>query len=257
MTDRYSAGVLGKDSPTERGRLASIQNSTDAFTAGVLEGLDPADDWSCLDLGAGAGSIAYWLAERCPAGRVVAVDVDTRHLDPGRAPNLEVVEADITADDYEPGAFDLVHARFVLCHLPTRDALVARAATWLRPGGRLVVTDPYQLPAETSPFPVMRRIMAAYQQVYAGHGADLTWARGVPALLAGAGLVDVDFVGRPACMGNLDKDRWRPLVDQVAPAMLAGGLVTRGDLDEFHALLSDPAFVDIPQVTIAAWGRRT
>lgn len=255
MTD-YGNGILSKDSPTERGRLGSIQSSTDAFSTAILDGLGVAPDWECLELGAGAGSIAYWLAQRCTDGRVVAVDMDTRYLDAGELANLDVVEADITDDDYAPGQFDLVHARFVLCHLRGRDELLARAVGWLKPGGWLVITDPYQLPAETSPFPLLRRIMTAYQDVYGQHGADLTWSRGVPSLLARHGLGQVDFTGRLACMGNLDRDRWRPLIDQAAPGMLATGQITQQDIDAFHDYLADPTFVDIPQFTLAAWGQR-
>lgn len=226
------------------------------FSTGLLRALDPLPWWECLELGAGAGSIAYWLAERCPDGRVVAVDVDTRHLDAGGARNLEVAEQDVTEDGYEPGLFDLVHARYLFSHLPARDKVLARAAGWLKPGGWLVLEEPYQLPADTSPFPVVRRIMEAYRNKYAEHGADLTWARSIPSALAASGLTEVDFTGRLACMGNLQRDRWRPLIAQVSPALLEEGSISRADLDEFTHLLDDPAFVDVPQFTLAAWARR-
>ncbi|MCO1578791.1 class I SAM-dependent methyltransferase [Crossiella sp. SN42] len=249
---RYTDSALGKDSATEHDRLASIQRAADAGTHRVLESLGLQPDWHCLDLGAGAGSIARWLAEQCPQGTVVANDIDTRYLtDLGEAAQ----QADITDPGYAPGRFDLVHARYLLCHLPERDEVVRRAASWLKPGGWLVVTDPYQLPAETSPFPVVRRIMAAYEQVYARHGADLHWARGLPALLAGAGLGEVGYTGTLGSMGNLDKDRWRPLVAQVKPVMLAEGLVSESDMAEFERLLNSPTFIDIPQFTISVWGR--
>lgn len=240
---------IGTDSAGEHDRLKSIQNSADAGTIRVLDPL-LRDDSDCLDLGAGAGSIARWLAGRCPRGRVVANDIDTRNL----AGDFEVQRADITAD-YSPGRFDLVHARYVLCHLPDRDKVLARAAAeWLKPGGVLVVTDPYQLPADTSPFPVVRRIMAAYQELYAGHGADLHWARSLPSVLAGAGL-EVDYTGTLGCLGNGTRDRWRPLVTPFAPEMVSRGLVTQAEVDQFFELLADPTFVDIPQFTITAWGR--
>ncbi|WP_234025256.1 class I SAM-dependent methyltransferase [Streptomyces sp. MspMP-M5] len=252
----YRTGILSNDSPRERDRLEAIQRNVDAFTTGILQGLPLQASWHCLELGAGAGSIAYWLAERCPEGRVVAVDLDTRHLDADRAANLDIQQADITCGGYEPGSFDLIHARYLYCHLPTRDAMVERAARWLAPGGWLVIEEPYHLPAETSPFPAVQRLLAAYQRTYRAHGADMTWARGLPALLARSGLAEVSFTGNLGCMGGLDKDRWRPLIAQAAPSLLAEGLVTEADLSEFSALLDDPAFIDIPQVTVAAWGRR-
>ncbi|GHF52282.1 hypothetical protein GCM10010218_37150 [Streptomyces mashuensis] len=244
------------DGHQERTRLGAIQQSADAWTTSLLQGLPMRPSWHCLELGAGAGSVAYWLADRCPDGQVTAVDIDTRHLDPGRAPHLVVEEADITHPGYRPGTFDLVHARYVLCHLPERDEVLARAAEWLAPGGWLVVEEPYQLPAETSPFPLVQRLMAAYERRYGAHGTDLTWARSLPALLARSGLEDVRFSGRLSCMGGFGNDRWRPLIDHAGPALVADGLLDEADLTGFHALLADPAFVDIPQVTISVWGRR-
>lgn len=255
-TDRYSTGMLSKDTPHERERLESIQRGVDACTTGLIEQLGVRADWNCLELGAGAGSVAYWLAERCPQGRTVAVDVDTRYLDAGRAPNLEVVEADITDAAFAPGRFDLVHARFLFCHLAGRDEAVARAAEWLAPGGRVLVEEPYHLPAETSPSALVRRVLAAYQRKYADSGADMTWARGLPGLLARSGLTDVSYSGNLGRMGGGEQDRWLPLVRQAAPAMLADGLVTEDELERFADLLADPSFLDIPQITISAWGCR-
>ena len=232
-------------------RLSSLQSSTDRFTFGVLDGLGLSTGAHCVDLGAGAGSVADGLVERCPDGRVLAVDLDVSHLDGSRA---QVLAADIADLDFAPGTFDLVHARFVLCHLPARDEVVARAASWLRPGGWLVVTDPFHLPEETAPHPVIARIMAAYRRLQSG--SDLTWVRRVPSLLGAAGLCDIEFTARPACLGNLDGDRWRPLIEHAAPALLRRGLVSESDLAEFRSRLVEPAFVDIPQVTLAVWGRK-
>ncbi|MCZ1012619.1 methyltransferase domain-containing protein [Streptomyces lydicus] len=255
-TTPYTSGLLSNDADRERDRLESIQRGVDAFTTGVLDRLPIESSWNCLELGAGTGSIAYWFADRCPDGRVVAADLDTRHLDAGRAANLEIQEADITGEDYAPGSFDLIHARYLFCHLPERDHMIERAAGWLSPGGWLLIEEPYHLPADTSPFPLVQRILDAYQRTYREHGADMTWARALPALLARNALTEVAYAGNLGCMGGLDQDRWLPLITQAAPALLAGGLVTEADLHEFATLLKDPAFIDIPQVTISAWGRR-
>lgn len=251
----YAGGLLGNDRPEERARLACIQDGVDGFTQQTLLGLGLAPGWTCLDLGAGAGSVARWLAGYCTEGGVVAVDVDTSLLDAAPEPRLTVRRADVTAESFRPGRFDLVHARFVLCHLPDRDTVLARAVSWLRPGGWLVVTDPYQLPAQTSPFPSVARLMHAYDAAHAAVGADLTWSRRVPSLLARAGLRDIGFAARPSCLGNGGRDRWRPLLDGVAPQMIDGGSVGAEDVAAFHADLDDPGFIDIPQLTLAVWGR--
>jgi len=251
----YASGLLGGDRATEQARLTGIQDSVDGFTRQTLLGLGLASDWACLELGAGAGSVARWLAEYCTGGSVLAVDLDPALLHPADDPRLTVRRADITDTAFRPGRFDLVHARFVLCHLPDRDAVLARAVSWLRPGGLLLVTDPYQLPAATSPFPSVRRLMAAYEDVHTAAGADLTWSRRVPSLLARAGLHDIGFAARPGCLGNGSADRWRPLLDAAAGRMIDSRAVGQEDLDAFHGDLADPAFVDIPQLTLAVWGR--
>ncbi|BDM70056.1 hypothetical protein HEK616_35430 [Streptomyces nigrescens] len=253
----YRTGWLSNDAPHEHDRLKSIQHSVDAFTIKVLQDLPLDASSNCLELGAGAGSIAYWLAERCPQGSVVAVDLDTQHLDPHHATNLEIQEADVTSTDYAPGTFDLIHARYLFCHLPQRDEVLARAMGWLAPGGWLIIEEPYHLPAETSPSPLVQRILAAYQRTYRDNGADMTWARTLPTQLAHNGLSEVSFTGNLGHMGGgPTKDRWLPLITQATPAMLATGLITQADLTEFTTLLKDPTFIDIPQVTIAAWGQR-
>lgn len=152
-TTPYNSGMLSNDSHRESDRLKSIQRNVDAFTTGILEGLPIKTSWNCLELGAGAGSIAYWLAERCPDGRVVAVDLDTRHLEVGRAANLEIEEADITRADYTPGNFDLIHARYLFCHLPERDEMVARVTRWLSPAAGSSSKSPFTCRPALPPSP--------------------------------------------------------------------------------------------------------
>ena len=47
-----------------------------------LQALGVSKGWRCLEIGAGAGSIAAWLCEQVDAdGSVVAIDLDTRLID--------------------------------------------------------------------------------------------------------------------------------------------------------------------------------
>src|SRR5215469_8587838 len=67
--------------------------------------------WRVLEVGAGRGSMAAWLAERVgPAGQVVATDIDCRYLERLDLPNLQVVQHNIVEDPVDvlgPGSFDL------------------------------------------------------------------------------------------------------------------------------------------------------
>src|SRR6476620_6834795 len=55
--------------------------------------------WRCLEVGAGRGSMAVWLATQVgPTGHVVATDLDTRYLAKLDVPNLEVIQHSILDD---------------------------------------------------------------------------------------------------------------------------------------------------------------
>ena len=102
--------------------------------------------WRCLEVGAGRGSMAVWLAEQVgPTGQVVATDLDTRYLSRLDLPNLEVVEHNILDDPLDalrPGSFDLVCSRLMLFHLQSRqEQAIRQMAACLRPGGWLVDED--------------------------------------------------------------------------------------------------------------------
>jgi len=108
-----------------------------------------------LDLGAGEGRTAVWLAER--GWQVTAVDFSDVGLERGRqrvaalgAPGaVEWVCADLT--EYEPAGspYDLVLLMFV--HLPPADRrrLLRQAAATLNPGGTVLVAGyhPVDVPA--------------------------------------------------------------------------------------------------------------
>jgi SAM-dependent methyltransferase len=98
---------------------------------------------AALDLGAGDGRNAVWLAQR--GWRVTAVDFSTVALERGRALAAKVgvqVEwrlADLLEWIPPAEAFDLVVLFFI--HLPAseRRMVYARAAAAVRPGGTLLV----------------------------------------------------------------------------------------------------------------------
>ncbi|OHU47230.1 hypothetical protein BKG82_26610 [Mycobacteroides chelonae] len=241
----------GKD---DINRLQVIQEAMDQFTQEVITAVSPAGGRS-LEIGAGAGSIARWLARRDPQGTVEAIDIDTSLLQEDLPENLAVTKADISESDYPASSFDLIHARFVLSHLPDRNDLVNRISGWLRPGGHLVITDPYQLPPNTSPHAVVQKVFGAYVRFVESSGMSLEWVRSVPSLLASAGLEDVNHHGRTTFLGGGEADRWAPLIEPVAEQLLAQGIVQQ-DLDDFFAALQNPAILDIPQIIITVTGRK-
>jgi 2-polyprenyl-3-methyl-5-hydroxy-6-metoxy-1,4-benzoquinol methylase len=73
-------------------RLTLLQAAFDPGTIHHLEHLNVRLGWNCLEVAAGAGSIAEWLCRRVgPSGRVVATDIDTRFLEANHASNTRVL----------------------------------------------------------------------------------------------------------------------------------------------------------------------
>lgn len=133
----HDSGYINADSDmeTESGRLALLESSRDPGTMRQLEALGVGPGWRCLEVGAGRGSIARWLAEKVtPTGSVTAVDIDLRFLT-DMPHNVEVRALDIREDEVEAGAYDLVHCRALLMHLPDPAETLTKLATALRPGG--------------------------------------------------------------------------------------------------------------------------
>ena len=103
--NRYFAADTPAASELER--LECLSDIFDPVTTRRLESLGVTAGWQCLEVGAGAGSIAQrlcdWVGEE---GRVVAADLDPRFLQAGSRPNLEVRQLDILRDDLEIGRND-------------------------------------------------------------------------------------------------------------------------------------------------------
>jgi hypothetical protein len=75
--------ALNNDKPTALHILDCLSAICDPFTVLRLSEAGVPGGGSCLELGAGNGSVAGWLADRVgPAGRVLATDVKPAHIRP-------------------------------------------------------------------------------------------------------------------------------------------------------------------------------
>lgn len=123
-------------------RFSGLDAALDEITKARLSALGVTAGWRCLEVGAGRGSIARWMADLVgPRGYVLATDIDTRWTQNDGPSQLEVRQHDVVTDPLAQGEFDLVHARLVLSWLPDRDTVISRLVAALRPGGWLVIED--------------------------------------------------------------------------------------------------------------------
>jgi SAM-dependent methyltransferase len=259
MTGQATEYVFGQD---EFDRIHAAEDLCDEGTKRLIERCGIAAGATCLEAGAGGGSIAQWLCVLVGAtGRVVATDLDVRALGQLSEANLEVRRHDIVTDDLEEESYDLIHARLFLEHLPEREAVLAKLVRALRPGGWIVLESVDYVAAV--PVSVLgaaehARSQAIRLQEFTKLGLDLYLGRRLPAQLRSHGLVEVGNEGRVFVMeGGSPGARWfRLSLAHLRPRLVGPGLLSDAEVDRMLELFEDPEWAAYSPIILGAWGRR-
>ncbi|XP_071785730.1 uncharacterized protein [Asterias amurensis] len=116
-------------------------------TEGFVAMLDLKPGLRVLDVGAGIGGGDFYMAEKYGVA-VVGMDLSSNMIeiamDRARAhKDLEVQFeiADVTKRDYKPESFDVIYSRDTILHIADKKTLFAKFLTWLKPGGKLLISD--------------------------------------------------------------------------------------------------------------------
>lgn len=243
----------------ERTRLGHLTSLADRGSARTLARLGVVPGATVLEVGAGNGSLARWMAETAgPTGRVIATDIDDRFVDAGDEVEFRV--HDITSFPPEESYFDVVHARAVLEHLPGRADALANMVAAAKPGGAVVVEDIDWHHFDDQPLPEPFSVLhqAVRTAAVSGYGLDPYYGGKLHQALAEAGLEDVEVRGRVFLMhGGTPNCEWYvgALANSV-PGLVAAGLIDQVTADAAVAQGRDPAFKAQSPVSNAAWGRR-
>jgi len=247
----------------ERIRLAGLETALDPGTRFHLTRLGVGPGSRCLEIGAGGGSVAFWLSEQvAPGGTVVATDLETDFLESearGR-PCLEVLRHDLMADDL-PTGFDLVHARWLVEWLPDKHLALERMAAALRPGGVVLIEEPdfvtiYQGGESAA---LRSAFIAAMRYLEETTPVDCEYGRRALRDLASVGLLNVQAEGRcPIVRGGhpLAANFLRLTLEKLRQRVLSAGQVSKRVFDDAVAALEDPAVTVVAPMTVAAWGWR-
>jgi len=241
----------------EARRLALFEQRLDPLTTRRITRLDIPRGAHCLEIGGGHGSITRWLAEHVgPSGKVTATDLQLDFLRSVDAANVEVIRHDIRTETFPERSFDLIHTRAVLMHVPVDTAMLGRIASWLAPGGWLLLEEPdfgmWSVDAD---------------ELWASHPE--AWHRTFPNGSLGRGrwlLRHIHEVGLTEIGADAEIDviaPGTPLAEfhrlsnaAIAPAAVEAGALTADQAAGLVERTTQPDFLACGFVYIGVWGRR-
>jgi SAM-dependent methyltransferase len=230
----------------ERARLASMESLWDPGSRLLLDGLGIGAGWRCLEVGAGGGSLVDWMAGR--GATVLAIDIDTRFVEPLAGDAIEVRRVDIRTDELPERQFDLVHARLVLEHLTERRQILDRLAATLRPGGWMVIEDFDWTSFGFEDDPRFDQVAEAIITFMQQAGFEPRYGRRVVADMAAAGLTDVHGEGRALIVDSRSPgfDFFKLSFESLRDAVEDAGLLSRKDADAAAARFAEDIRVQTP-----------
>lgn len=222
------------------------------------------------DIGCGTGNTTRWFARNVgPEGEVAAVDASADQLALARSR----AEADghanihfVYASAYDTGLprdhFDVVHCRFLLCHLVRPLDALREMAAIARPGGLVICFDAdltglFSVPA-TECYVRLQALLASHQQL---RGIDNSLGVNLPRLFPQIGLVepDIAFI-HPVYLRGEEKRLWEYSFFEASSHVVQTGLTSEAELRQLSAALAAVAAdetISVAQARMpAAWARK-
>jgi SAM-dependent methyltransferase len=248
-----------------QGRVLAPATRTILQLAGVRR------DMRVLDLGSGAGDVAFVAAELAgPGGEVVGIDQSADSVAKATAraaerglSNVRFVAGDI--HDRAPGGpFDAIIGRLVLMYVPDPAAVLRTQASVLRPGGVVAPIEFDLHSARSLPStPLAGQALAWLREAFTHAGIDPALGPGLWAVLQAAGLQPSGMIGVQPHFGPEDPDGAAILagiIRTVLPLIERLGVATAAEVgaDTLQQRLSDEfatsAAVFAHPMLISAWG---
>lgn len=244
-------------------RFRQLSRLYDTSTIRHIEDRGIDRGWSCLEIGAGGGSITRWLCARVGVnGRVLAIDIDPQFLENLSYPNLKVWRHDIRNEGLPKQQFDLVHVRLVLMHLCEREKAWKQIVEALKPGGWVVaeefddlsfLPDPYINRDEES-----LKVRRAFQDVLTARGVNLRYGRFLPYELPSNGFVDVGAEASVSIWKGYSAGTTllKLSCEELREPMLASGLISREELDADLRRMDEQDYLMPSPMMWTAWGKK-
>ncbi len=263
MPDSSPEPALFSDGDVEYIRLRSMEAAYDDESIAVFGTIGVSAGWRCLDVGAGAGSVAIAMKER--AGSVWALDINAEHLRKLESVEFRVIEADLTAalaqSDIIPDGLDLVHSRllFGLFRDPVNEIL--GLCSRLKPGGWIYIEefDDITFSAASGSrrsIDLHRKVVDAKNAAWARKGLDSYVGRQVLQWIHFAGIERAEAFG--SCkvrLSGTDQIRpWALSLPGMRDALIREGL-TSDEFEEYREQLERPGFSYLSPTMIRTFGQ--
>lgn len=256
--------VMDNSSDTSRERFKMLGGLLDPVTIEYMNKIGVAEGWKCLEVGGGGGSVVEWLCDRVGLnGQVVATDINTRLLESLDHENLKVLEHDIGHDELVDSGFDVVHCRWVLIHVPEREAALQKMMNALKPGGWLFVEEPdtsFTEPESTVDESLKGIFYKAREGIRQLGSArmDHSLAGRLPGLVRELGLKSVSAEGRTQYIqgGTLGAKVPQLRYIETKQRAIEAGYLTEQEIDDGIALFDNPSFAYRWDLTVSVWGQK-
>lgn len=262
-TEYVKTYTLDNAAEGERARLRLVEEAWDPGSIAHFERLGVSEGWHVLMVAAGGGSLVEWMSERVgPTGRVVAIDLDPRFLEPlaERLDNVEVLQCNVVTDELPAGDFDLAHTRLLVAWLPERVAVIDKMVAALKPGGTLMIEDMDSASwGPAYPSEATDKVRAAAMRFLDAIGYDPSTGRRLPGWFRNAGLLDVDAHGSVLTFRGSSETVvpfYLYTFRQSTKLMLDMQLVSDDDIAQVEARYADPEYDGLAHTMITAWGRK-
>jgi len=263
-------------STQELDRLAMQARLMEPFTRHVFEQAGLGAGMSVLDVGSGAGDVAFLVREMVgPEGKVVGTDRAAEAIQRAHERAAALGYSNVTFVQGDPvempveQAFDAVVGRFVLMYYPNPAEALRRLARHLRPGGIIAFQEADSSGARSfPPVSLFHRFFELTVRAHELSGADPRMALKLYPAFLEAGLPAPSMDANVRIMGWQDP-YLEPLANffvqnlrSLTPAIIKHGLATEQELDldtygqrmvqafrEARGILTSPTFV-------GAWARK-
>ena len=236
--------------------MSGMESLWDPGSQALLDELGLGSGSRCLEVGAGGGSMAEWMARR--GAKVTAIDIDTRFIESLASDSIEVRRVDLRTDPLPQAEFDLVHARLVLEHLSDRRQILDRLVATLRPGGWILVEDYdwtcFGFEGESPGFSDIADVILGFM---AKAGFERDYGRRVVSDLDAAGLTEIRGEGRARLIDSTSPgfDFFRLSFESLRGAIVDAGLLSAEEADAASAGFSENVRLLTPMM-MAGIGRR-